>query len=356
MNRLYPLALASFLALGVPAHAATQSELANLKGPDRQKTLEDAAKKEGAVAIYAALGVEEGLGPILEAFGKKYPAIKTSYWRGSAREILQKVLVERQANGLVADVMEGGGLAVISIQAGVIEPFYSVSLEEHPKSLYDPQGRYAATRVAYYGSIYNSKTVAAADAPKSYDDLLDPKWHEKIVWRAGDESGALMFITNTLIARGDAAGEAYLQKLSAQKIVNYSSSARAMVDRVGQGEYPVAVNVSLDLPVDAMRKGAPIAVKLLEPVASTSNTIQLVKGAPHPASAMLLIDFMLGREGQGILAQRGFFVPNPNVEPKAEMKQVLPRLQGVKETDISPAQMFDRREKATAIYEKLFNN
>ena len=71
---------------------------------------------------------------------------------------------------------------------------------------------------------------------------------------------------------------------------------------------------------------------------------------------LLLIDFMLGREGQAILSQRGFFVPNPNVEPKAEMKQVLPRLQNVKENFISPTDMFDRREKATAIYEKLFNN
>ena len=96
MIRCYPLAVAVLLVLGGPAHAATQSEIASLKGPDRQKTLEETAKKEGAVAVYAALGVEEGLGPILEAFGKKYPAVKPTYWRGSAREILQKVLVERQ--------------------------------------------------------------------------------------------------------------------------------------------------------------------------------------------------------------------------------------------------------------------
>ena len=343
------------LTLAAPLQAATQAEIAKLNGPDRQKVLEEGAKKEGAVAIYAALGVNEGLGPILEAFGKRYPGVKPTYWRGSSREILNKVLVEKRANGLVADVVEGGGMAMPTIKAGADQPFFSPSFAEQPKNLYDPEGRFAATRISYYGLVHNTKLIPTADAPKSNEDLLDPKWQGKIVWRAGDESGALMFITNILSAMGDQKGEEYLQKLAKQKVTNYAQSARAMVDQVGQGEYPMAVNVSLDLPIDAIAKGAPVAVKLIEPVAGTNNTILLVQGAPHPHAAMLLIDFMLGIEGQTILANAGFFVPHSKVEPNAAMKQVLPRTQNVKENVMAPAVVFDSRDKAAALYEKYFN-
>ncbi len=348
------LALAS-LTLGGTVQALTQAEIANLKGPDRQKTLEEGARKEGAVAIYAALGVNEGLGPLLDAFAKKYPGIQGTYWRGSSREILNKVLVEKRANGLVADVVEGGGLAMPTIKAGVAEPFHSSSLVDHPKALYDSEGLFAASRTAYYSLVYNTKLIPSAGAPRTHEDLIDPKWRGQIAWRAGDESGALLFITNILFTLGDGKGEEYLQKFAKQGIVNFSSSARALVDRVGQGEYPMAVNISLDLPVDAIGKGAPIAVKLIEPVATTSNTILLVKGAPHPHAAMLLIDFILGTEGQSILAKAGFFVPHTKVDPNDDMKQVMPRLRNVKENVIPPAVMFESRDKAIALFEKYFN-
>jgi iron(III) transport system substrate-binding protein len=349
------LGLAALLGSTIEAGAASQSEIAKLNGADRQRILEEGAKKEGAVAIYAALGVNEGLGPLLEAFGKKYPAVKPTYWRGSSREILNKVLVEKRGNGLVADVVEGGGMAMPTIKAGAAEAFFSPSLADQPKNLYDPDGLFAATRISYYGLVHNTRLISSAEAPKTNADLLDPKWQGKIVWRAGDESGALMFITNILSDMGDRKGEEYLQKLSAQKIINYGQSARAMVDQVGQGEYPIAVNVSLDLPVDAIASGAPIAVKLIEPVAGTNNTILLVKGAPHLHAAMLLIDFMLGAEGQTILAKGGFFVPHTKVEPSAAIRAVLPRTQNVKENVMAPAVVFDAREKAQALYEKYFN-
>jgi iron(III) transport system substrate-binding protein len=200
----------------------------------------------------------------------------------------------------------------------------------------------------------NTKQVPASDVPQTYDDLLDPKWKGKMAWRAGAESGDQLFVTNALTSRGDKEGEAYLKKLSGNDIVNYSGSARALVDRVGQGEYPLALNIFAHHPIIAAEKGAPLDVKMLEPVPTLVNEVVLVKGAPHPHAAMLLIDFMLGLDGQNVLKDAQYFPPHPKVDPAENLHRVVPRLAKLKENVVSPVVLFDYKEKANAILKAYF--
>src|SRR5438309_12028737 len=86
-----------------PSAALTTEEILNYKGPDRQKVLEDGARKEGTVVLYSGMIVNQLLRPLTDAFEKKYPFIRTRYWRGDANQIVVKVLAEIQANALVAD-------------------------------------------------------------------------------------------------------------------------------------------------------------------------------------------------------------------------------------------------------------
>src|SRR5205814_8957856 len=101
---------ARFAAVAVAAafgttfsHALTAEEILNYKGADRQKVLEDGARKEGTVVIYSGMIVNQLLRPLTEAFEKKYPFIRTRYWRGDGNQVLVKILAESQANSLVAD-------------------------------------------------------------------------------------------------------------------------------------------------------------------------------------------------------------------------------------------------------------
>src|ERR1700722_14694486 len=114
-RRIAALAVAVAAALGSPsARALTADEILNYTGPDRQKMLEDGARKEGTVFIYSGMIVNQLLRPLTEAFEKKYPFIKTIYWRGDSNQILVKVLSEMRANALEADVVEGSGIGAVA--------------------------------------------------------------------------------------------------------------------------------------------------------------------------------------------------------------------------------------------------
>jgi ABC-type Fe3+ transport system substrate-binding protein len=108
---------------------------------------------------------------------------------------------------------------------------------------------------------------------------------------------------------GKEKGEAYLKKLSGQRIVNYAGSARALVDRVGEGEYKLALEIYAHHPLISKAKGAPLDVQMLDTVPSALSTIQLAKNAPHPNAAMLFIDFALSKEGQEVFRAAQYLSP-----------------------------------------------
>src|SRR5262245_28946787 len=155
------------------AHALTTEEILNYKGPDRQKLLENGARKEGTVVIYSGMIVNQLLRPLTEAFENKYPFIKTRYWRGDSNQIVVKVHAEMQANALVADLVEGSGMPSAIGGSKIVLPFYSPLLETLPNEHVAPDRTWAATRLRYIGLGYNTKLIAKDEAPKNYNDLLD---------------------------------------------------------------------------------------------------------------------------------------------------------------------------------------
>ena len=356
LSMMFAAALAVTGVLWGPgaAYGLTAAEIANLKGPERQNILVAGARKEGKVTWYSAMIINQALRPLAAAFQKKYPFVKLDYWRGSSRKIVQKVLAEIRAKSLVADVLEGSGLAQPMVKAGAVQPFHSPSLAAYPKKYRDPKGLWAASRFSYMGMAYNTKLISPSQAPKSYQDLLDPKWKGKMAWRASSESGALLFITNIRLTMGEAKAESYLQKLKGQKIINFSGSARTLVNRVVEGEYPIALNIFLHHPIISAAKGAPSAARPLEPVPSLNGTIMLPRGVKNPHAAMLLIDFVLSKEGQTVLKKANYLPAHPKVDPKSSLKPIVPRLAGLKENFVTPETLFENRKKSKALFNKYF--
>jgi iron(III) transport system substrate-binding protein len=349
------LALGGLLALQDSASALTNQEIAKLTGPDRQKILEEGAKKEGKVVIYSSLIVNQLLRPWQEAFEKKYPGIKFEYWRADTGPILQKMTTERQAKNQQFDAMEYSGTAIVTaIKAGAAESFTSPVLQsDFDPDTYDTQnGFWAGTRTSYFGTAYNTKLVP--QAPTSFEALLDPKWKGKMAWETSD-TGRVQFITNVLLTMGEKDGEEYLKKLSAQNVIPSTASARALVDRVGQGEYPIALHIYAHHPLISKQEGAPLDTALMEPIDSGLAGIQLAKDAPHPHAAMLMIDFILGREAQTITRDADYFPVNAKVEPKESMKSIVPRVIGKKERVFRPETLFANRERSHEMVKKYFD-
>jgi ABC-type Fe3+ transport system substrate-binding protein len=348
------LATGALLASSASARAADAANIAVYRAPDRNALILAGAKREGKVVVYSGMIENQALRPLVDAFKKQYPFVAVDYWRGDSRAMIQKVLTERRSGRLIGDIFESTGGAETVAKAGAVQPIYSPSAANFPNSYVAADGTWIASRLDYFGMAYNTRQVSAANVPKTYDDLLDPKWRGAIAWRADSEVGAQMFIAAVLKTMGKEKGEAYLKRLSQQRVVNYAGSARALVDRVGEGEYKLALFIYAHHPLISKAKGAPLETQMLEPIPSTVSTIQLAKNAPHPYAAMLFIDYMLSKEGQQVMRQAQYLSPNPEVDTDPSLRKIIPRLSGQKELVFTPELIFQGREEATALFEKYF--
>jgi iron(III) transport system substrate-binding protein len=342
------MAVLAGLAASQPARALDNP--LTYTGPDRQAALIEGAKAEGEVVFYSAMIVNQALRPVSEAFMKKYPFVKVNYWRAESAGIFTKLSAEERAGKVVADVVEGTGVGESVIQAGFAQPYATPAIENVPERYRDPNGLWTPTRRSFFGVGYNTKLVAPGDVPKTYDDLLDPRFKGRMAWHAGSASGADLFVTNLRMAWGDAKTSDYLRRLGDQKVASLSgASARGLVDRVIAGEMMLALNIFAHHPLISQAKGAPVSTALLDPVASTVGTMIIPKGLRHPHAAMLLADFILSREGQTILSEAGYFPTHKDVATRADLAPIIEGLGRVKEQFVAP----ERLVKDTAASEDM---
>lgn len=337
------------------ANAAPAQDILTYAGPDRAERLIEGARKEGQVVIYSAMIVNQALRPMADAFMKKYPFVKMTYWRSDTDDIIAKLSAEERANNLVADVIEGTGAGELVIDAGLALPYTTPLLADFDKRYIDKRGLWTSTRMSYFGLAYNTRLVADADAPRSHDALLDPRWTGKMAWRIGTNTGTPMFITNLRMARGEADARTYLEKLAGQKIINFGAgSARTLVDRVIAGEFPIALQIFAHHPLISRAKGAPVNSTLLDPTPSNAGTMLIPKGVRHPHAAMLLADFILSREGQEIFAKAEYFPVRSDVKPLDVLAPVVPSRANVPENFIGSEALNNHMESSQAIWRELF--
>jgi ABC-type Fe3+ transport system substrate-binding protein len=356
MSRIHTIAMAfAVLLCAHSAFAQAPDDIFKYSGPDRQQKLIEGARKEGQVVFYSALIVNQALRPITDRFSKKYPFIKMTHWRADSEDIAQKVSAEVRAGNVVGDVIEGTGVGEQAVQAGLLVPYTTPAIAAFPEPYRDPANMWTPTRLSYYSIAYNTRLVPENKVPKTFEDLLDPQWKGKIAWRIGSASGTPLFITNLRLAWGEDKARAYFEKLKEQKIVNFGAgSARTLVDRVIAGEYAIVLNIFAHHPLISRAKGAPVNSKLLDPVASTAATMGVVKGAKHPHAALLLIDFILSREGQEILLGADYFPADPSVPPAPMLAPVVPKLAGVPENFVGPDKLMKYTDSSEEIFRQLF--
>jgi iron(III) transport system substrate-binding protein len=145
----------------------------------------DAAKKEGKVVWYTSL-VLPSAEKVAKLFEAAYPGIKVEVHRTGSQRILQRVMQELQANIKNVDVIHtsDAGHFVLLKDKKLLMPYTPVGIDKFPASFKDKDGYYFGLRATVNSIVYNTKLVAAAEAPKSWKDLLDPKWKGKARDRA----------------------------------------------------------------------------------------------------------------------------------------------------------------------------
>jgi iron(III) transport system substrate-binding protein len=333
-------------------YGASVEEVALLNRPDRQKTLEEGAQKEAKLLWYSTLIVNQALIPLKLAFEKEYPFVHVEYFRANSQKLVQRMIAEYQAKRFDVDIIDGTSSTMIR-KVGLMQRFYSPYLQEYPANLKDPQGYYAVPNVYFMTLGYNTNLVPPNEVPKTMNDLLDPKWKGKMIWSTSAGSGAPVFIGNTLMTMGEEKGKAYLQKLATQNIAKSTASNRAVLDMVIAGEYAIAINIFNYHAVISKNSGAPVNWQALEPVPGLVKSLGLATNSPHPYAAMLLIDFLISKDGQKIFQQLGYLPAHPDVPAKtADLKPGGGRF--TKVNYMSPETLFEKEDSWVKLFEQLF--
>ena len=170
---------------GAAASAQTFAELAQDGSPTRHQKLVEAAKKEGSVTFYTSIAEKDG--PALATDFEKRYGIKVNIWRASSTKVLQRTVAESQANRWDFDVVD--------ISAPEMEALYREKTLQEVRSVHHadlfpeamPAHRgWAPQFLSVFVQAYNTNLVKKADLPKSYDDLLDPKWKGKLAVESKD--------------------------------------------------------------------------------------------------------------------------------------------------------------------------
>ena len=302
------------LLMSLPAAAQTAKEWSDVIA---------AAKREGEVTVYTAYLSPQTNEPIAKAFEKKY-GVQVNYLAARGSELRERIRAEQTAGRFLGDVLHHA-LSSVSTWAEDEKNLQprgplpnAVHLKEPFRSLADEFQVPIFT--INYGFLVNTRLVKPEDQPKSWTDLLDPKWKGKIISddpRAAG-GGAVMFRM-----LHDRFGKHYLEKLAAQRQVLARDYA-VMARRVAQGEFPLYVPYILSDYSNI--KGLP--VKFIVPqegVAYGSYSAAVLRGAPHPNAARLLADFYLSDEVQTIYAKEahGIVVGKIGAEVSAETEELM---------------------------------
>ncbi|MEW6451883.1 extracellular solute-binding protein [Leptospira sp. severe_002] len=260
----------------------------------------EAAKKEGKCSFYTAMDLEfaERLG---KTFEQKFPGIAVRVERSGAERVFTRIAQEYQSNIAAVDVANTADQAHVIIwkKEGWLLPFLPQEVvENYDKTYYDPEGFEVVTRVLVSPFGINTNLVKMEDAPKSFADLLDPKWAGKMVKAHPAYSGTIMNATFQ-IARD--LGWGYLEKLAKQRVLQVQS-ATDTPKKIALGERAIMIDGAGYLVIRNKEAGQPVDVIYPAegtPVATSPSVV--FKRAPNPNAAKLFQSWMHGREGQQLL-------------------------------------------------------
>ncbi|WP_330281331.1 extracellular solute-binding protein [Streptomyces sp. NBC_00588] len=289
-----PVAIGMALVTGASLSACgTGASAAGL--PSTTSDLVKQAKKEGTVA-WSAPKPQSQMQPAIDLFEKKYPGIKIKYTNTKAPDQVSQLKMEEAARKVSVDVANAGGLTVLpSLQLAddVDWAKYGIAKENvFEKNL------------VYIWSVpkvwaYNTDKVKPADLPKTWDDLLDPKWSGGKV--SAESRASFMTVWDLDPSLGEAKSLAWAEKFAAQK-PHFTPNTTQSEAPIESGQVSIGTSL-INLVLQAQKKGAPVAVAPLSPTNANESYLYVPKGAPHPAAAVLLTRFLSSDAAQSVLAK-----------------------------------------------------
>jgi iron(III) transport system substrate-binding protein len=273
-------------------------ELKGLRGAAREARLVEGAKREGKVVLYGTTGIDD-MKVVFDAFKQRYRFLEVSHFRSGAVKVYNRVVTEARAGRYEADVVEATSLTAFQLrQDNLLESYLSPSRDGLMRNAMDKDGYWTAWFQQVIALAYNKKLIKADEVPRSYEDLLDPKWRGKMSIDHEDQEpfGTLLDYW------GEEKGMAYFKRL-AQNKPTLQRGHNLQTNLLSAGETHLAPWLFAYRPLAMRQKGAPVDIALLKPVMADPKYVMLAKNNPRPYGAILLIDWLLS-DGQKIVVEK----------------------------------------------------
>jgi ABC-type Fe3+ transport system substrate-binding protein len=325
--------------IGAGAHTAGEPpSLASYLGADREQRLLEGARKEGEIALYTSLTVED-MAALNGAFEQRY-GIKVRMWRTNADKVLQRALAEARAGRFEADVFELNSIPLESLhREALLLPVRSPSHAELIPQAVPAHREWVGSRLNVFVQAYNTRLVKKEELPRSFADLADARWKGRLAIEAGDEDWFAAVVKEL----GEREGLALFRAI-ARNGISVRRGHTLLANLVASGEVPLALTVYNFSAQQLKQKGAPFDWFVLAPAVARANGVAVARRAPHPHAALLYYDFMIGEEGQRILAEREFVPSSRRIEtPLHRLPLKL----------VDPAEMLDQSERWTRLFEEI---
>jgi ABC-type Fe3+ transport system substrate-binding protein len=304
----------------------------------------EAAKKEGELIWWSTIAQDQSQ-KIIDQFMQRYPFVKASYWRSGSVGLHNKVMIEARAGRSNFDVVSQTSPEFILElkQKKLIAAYHSPERDHFSEDLKDKDGFWTGTYALPTGLGFNTQQVKREDVPKSYQELLDPKWKSRKV-SVDDESFELL--AGLIQAWGQSGAVEYLKKLAAQEpVIGRGHSQRTQL--LAAGEFPMAIAYTHTIEW-SKSQGTSVDWVNLEPVVIKFDGIMLGSQAAHPNSGKLFIDFILSQRGQELLQSFRRVTLRNGVEPNP------PRLiKGFKRVVLHPEKTQDAKQNLK-LYRAIF--
>ncbi|MGZ8445261.1 MAG: ABC transporter substrate-binding protein [Candidatus Binatia bacterium] len=319
------VAMLTTLAVGKVVMAQTSEDLwkslEKLPVAEREKKLIEGAKREGDMVWYTNSGIENAT-RYIQSFKKKYPFINANFWRSKTRQVTQRIVAEANAGKHLVDVIKPStDLLPILLERNLIGKYDTPLRAIYPVHAKSPF--YTNMNYAFRVFAFNPRKVNAKDAPKSWDDLLQPKWKNEILF---DES-SLEEVMAMLAAWGKERTVNYLIKLTQQNLmIRVGRDTTTQMMMAGEGNLAVTTYAYNNEGLRAAN--APVDWVAEDLIPALIYPLTLARNAPHPHAAALFYDYLISEEGQRLIAREGRVVAHPKVEPIYPRMKELQNLLG----------------------------
>ena len=309
------LSLAVIAIILLPARLYPQSTA--------HSSLIEGAKKEGKLVWYTSMAIDTSK-PLLDAFLKEYPFIKAELVRAGEEQLMNRILSETRAGRWMFDAVSTSAMSVL-VERRMTAPYISPERDAFLSEFKDPQGHWTGIFVNNLVLGFNTSMLPAKDAPKSYADLVDPKWKGKMLMDSTDYD---WFGTLSIVWGKEKTVE-YMKRLALQNPL-WRRGHGLTAQLLGAGEVPLAWAYNFRL--ERMKHdGAPVDwIETFDPIVATVSGLGLSAKASNPNSAKLLIDFATSKRGQQMVRGMRRIPARTDIEPLApKMDQSKLRLKAV---------------------------